>query len=176
MYHSPHLTPIFMRMSPLPTSHPNRPPHSLGSQVFWGLDESSLTEFRPAVLCWIYVRGLISAGICCLTDGPVFEISQWSSLIETAGPPTELPCSTASSTTGVTSFCPLVNIYMWLFQLCFGPIREQSLLATVFKHTTVSVKVSGLRASPWTGSQFEPVTGPPFPQTLLHFWPCSFFR
>jgi hypothetical protein len=36
--------------------------------------------------------------------------------------------------------------------------------------------VSGLGPSPWTGSQFGPVTGPPFPQAFLHFCLCSSFR
>jgi hypothetical protein len=42
--------------------------------------------------------GLISAGICCLFGGPVFERSQGFLLIETAGPPTGLPFSSASFT------------------------------------------------------------------------------
>jgi len=36
--------------------------------------------------------------------------------------------------------------------------------------------VSGLGAFPWDGSQVGPVTGPPFPQSLLHFCACSSFR
>jgi hypothetical protein len=34
---------------------------------------------------------LISAGVCCLFDGTVFEISRGSRLIEIAGLPTESP-------------------------------------------------------------------------------------
>ena len=34
----------------------------------------------------------------------------------------------------------------------------------------------GLEASPWDGFQVGLVTGPPFPQSLLHFCPCSYFR
>jgi hypothetical protein len=35
--------------------------------------------------------------VCCLFGGPVFERSKGSRLIETAGPPTGLPSSSASS-------------------------------------------------------------------------------
>jgi hypothetical protein len=44
----------------------------------------------------ICVGGLISAGVCCLVGGPVFERSQAFGLIETVGPPTGLPSSSAS--------------------------------------------------------------------------------
>jgi hypothetical protein len=43
------------------------------------------------------VLGLISAGICCLVGGPVSERSQGSRLTETAGSPTGLASSSASS-------------------------------------------------------------------------------
>jgi hypothetical protein len=49
-----------------------------------------------AVLCCMCVGGLISAGVCYLFGGPVFERSRGSRLIETAGPPTQLPSSSAS--------------------------------------------------------------------------------
>jgi hypothetical protein len=49
-----------------------------------------------AVLYYMYVRGLISAGVCGLFGGPVFERSQGSRLFETAGPPREFPFSSAS--------------------------------------------------------------------------------
>jgi hypothetical protein len=42
------------------------------------------------------VEGLISAGVCCLFVGPVFERSQGSRLIKIAGPPTGSPFSLAS--------------------------------------------------------------------------------
>jgi hypothetical protein len=42
------------------------------------------------------VLGLISAGVCCLFGGPVFERSQGSRLIETSGSPTGSPFSSAS--------------------------------------------------------------------------------
>jgi hypothetical protein len=50
----------------------------------------------PAVLYCMCVRGLISAGICCLFDGPVIERSRGSMLIETAGPSTGSSFSSAS--------------------------------------------------------------------------------
>jgi hypothetical protein len=40
----------------------------------------------PAVLYCICVGGLISAGVCCLVDGSVFERYGGSRLIETASP------------------------------------------------------------------------------------------
>jgi hypothetical protein len=59
---------------------------------------SSLNEHRPgSVLCCICVRDFISDGVCCLVGGPVFEKSQGFRLIETAGPPTGPPSSSASS-------------------------------------------------------------------------------
>jgi hypothetical protein len=49
------------------------------------------------VLCCICIDVLISAGVCCLVGGPVFERFQGSRLIETAGSPTGSPSSSASS-------------------------------------------------------------------------------
>ena len=51
----------------------------------------------PAILCCICVGGLILAGVCCLVVVPVSERSPGSRLIETAGPITGLPSSSASS-------------------------------------------------------------------------------
>jgi hypothetical protein len=48
------------------------------------------------VLYCMCVGGLISAGVCCLFGGPVFDRSLGSRLIETAGPPTGSPSSSAS--------------------------------------------------------------------------------
>jgi hypothetical protein len=48
------------------------------------------------ILYCMYVGGLISASVCCLFGGPVFERSQGSRLIETAGPSTGSPFSSAS--------------------------------------------------------------------------------
>jgi hypothetical protein len=46
---------------------------------------------------------------------------------------------------------------IWLFQLLVWSLKGQPCLAPVCKHTVVSVKVSGLWASPWAVSQFGPV-------------------
>jgi hypothetical protein len=48
------------------------------------------------VLYCMCVGGLISAGVCCLFGGPVFERSRGSRLIKTVGPLTESPFSSAS--------------------------------------------------------------------------------
>jgi hypothetical protein len=74
-----------------------------------------------AVLWYICVGGLISPGVCCLVGGPVFERSLGSRLIETAGPPTGSPSSSASSSLyliqqqgSAASVCRLVtNICIW---------------------------------------------------------------
>jgi hypothetical protein len=39
-----------------------------------------------------------------------------------------------------------------------------------------SIIVSDLGTSPWAWSYFGPVSGPPLPQSLLQFCPCSSFR
>jgi hypothetical protein len=58
-----------------------------------------LLLLRPdqVVLCCICVRGLVSAGVCCLVGDSVSERSQGSRLVETAGLPLGLPSSSASS-------------------------------------------------------------------------------
>jgi hypothetical protein len=88
----------------------------------------------PAVLWCICVGGLISAGVCCLVDDPVFERPQWFRLIETAGPPTGSPSSSASSSFSLIqpqgSAASVrwlgVNISLWLFQLLVQYFRGQS--------------------------------------------------
>jgi hypothetical protein len=52
----------------------------------------------PEVLYCMCIGGLMSAGVCCLFGGPVFERSWGSRLIETAGPPAGLPFSSSSFT------------------------------------------------------------------------------
>jgi hypothetical protein len=51
-------------------------------------------------ICFVFycmcVGSLISVGACCLFGAPVFKRSQGSRSIETAGPPTGLPFSSAS--------------------------------------------------------------------------------
>jgi hypothetical protein len=81
--------------------HPTRTPDSLGPSGPWGLSASSLTEPIPSspllYMCW---RPL-SAGVCCPVGGQVSEWSQGRQgqgrLIETAGPPTGSPSSSAFS-------------------------------------------------------------------------------
>jgi hypothetical protein len=71
-----------------------------------------------------------------------------------------------------SSYCQLVGYkYLDLFQLHIGPFKE-SHDRPICKHTIES----GLGLPTWTGSQFGPVTGPHFPQTLLYFYSCSSFR
>jgi hypothetical protein len=55
-----------------------------------------LMNTDQVVLCCMCVGVLISVGVCCLFGGPVFEKFWGSRLIETAGPPTGLPFSSAS--------------------------------------------------------------------------------
>ena len=139
IFHSsyPHISTKMFQHS---TSH--TPPHLISVlpgassllRVRWNFSET-----RPCIpllyVCW----GLIPVAICCLVGGPVFERSQVSRLIETSGPPTGLPSSTASS-----SF-PLIqpqgsaasvswlgeNIYIWFFQLLVRSSGRQSLEATL---------------------------------------------
>jgi hypothetical protein len=115
-------TPISKRMSPAPSPHPTRSPHSLGPQVSWRLGDS-LTEARIhsflLYMCW----GLITAGVCCLVGGSVSEQSCWSRLIETADLSTGSPSSSASSSFtliqpqgSLASFHWVgANIFIWLF-------------------------------------------------------------
>lgn len=82
-----------------------------------------------------------------------------------------------NSTTGVPSFCSLVGCkYLLLSQSTARWASQRVCYAPVCEHTRTSILVSGLGVSPWDGSQFGLVTGPPFPQCLLHFCPCSSFR
>ena len=106
---------------PYPTPYPHGCPHlhptwhlnSLGPPVFWGLVSSSLNEHRPGspqlYVCW----GLISAGVCCLFGGPVFQRSQGSRLrllvLRRDHLPPQLLSAFPNSTTGVSCFCPLVE-------------------------------------------------------------------
>jgi hypothetical protein len=82
------------------------------------------------VLFCMCVGGLIVAGVCYLFGGPVFERSQVSRLIETAGLPTgglslQLLSAFPDSTTGVSCFyqfvgCRYVLLTLsdacWIFQ------------------------------------------------------------
>ena len=127
----PHPIPPPHPMSPLGCYHPHPiwPLNSLGPPVSSGIVASSLTEHRPWQCSTVCVLGgLISAGACCLFGGPVFERSRGSRLIETAGPPTGLPSSSASFSLsliqqqGSTASVHWLGgtIYIWLFQLLVG--------------------------------------------------------
>jgi hypothetical protein len=93
--------------------HEDVPPH-LTSKL---PRASSLLRVRCIISNWtqtrqsstVCVRDLISAGVCCLFGGPVFEKSR---LIETAGPPTIQPQGSAVSVHWLGA-----NICIWLFQL-----------------------------------------------------------
>jgi hypothetical protein len=84
------------------TSHTSSPPHLNSKRP----GASSLLRVRCIVSkgtqTWksstvCVLGGLISAGVCCLFGGPVFERSLGSRLIETAVPLTEWPFSVSSS-------------------------------------------------------------------------------
>jgi hypothetical protein len=80
-----------------------------------------------AVLCCMSFGSLISAGVCCLFGGPVFERYQGFRLIETAGPPIRSPSSSASfslpnSTTVLSYFSSLVGwkyVHLTLSAACW---------------------------------------------------------
>jgi hypothetical protein len=65
----------------------------------------------PEVLYCMCVEGFISAGVCGLFGGPVFERSRGLRLIETAGPPTASPQLLLAfpNSTEVSHFCPLAG-------------------------------------------------------------------
>ena len=101
------------------------------------------------------VGGLISAGVCGLFGGPVFEKSQGSRLIETAGPPTRSPFSISASFSlhlfNNRGELLLSNDWAQIsasdFFSCLlglsGGSRDRPLLVSI-----TSVIVSGLEASP----------------------------
>ena len=83
-----------------------------------------------------------------------------------------------NSTTGFSSFCPFVgykylpltlSVACWVFQstVMLGPFLWGF-------HSLTNGQALG--PSPWAGSHFGPVSGPSFPQALLHFHSCSSFR
>jgi hypothetical protein len=158
-----------------------RPLNSLGPPVSWGLGASSLIEPRLSIpllyMCW----GLISAGVCYLVGGPVSERSGGSRLIDTAGPPTGSPSSSASSSFSLIQLQELIIGWVQIstsdsFSYLLG-ISEYILISPFFCEPSISsVIVSGLGASPWAGSHFGHVTRPCFPQAPLHFHPWSSFR
>jgi hypothetical protein len=131
----------------------------------------------PEVLYWMCVGGLISAGVCCLFGGSVFERSQGSKLrllvLLQGDPSPQLLSTFPNPTRGVS--CSLhwlgTDICIWLFQLLDGSSGVQSCWVSI-----ASGIVSGLGNSFWARSYFGPVAGPSFPQDPLHFHPCNSFR
>jgi hypothetical protein len=122
--------------------------------------------------------GFITSVLCCLVGGPWFERSQESKLSETAGPPTGLPPSSASS-----SF-PLIqlhgsaasvhwlgtNIYIWFScsSGLIGATHWRPLILDPFLWVSISSTImSGLLASPYAGSNVGPVSHKPCIQKSL---------
>jgi hypothetical protein len=120
-------------MYPIPNTYPTRPLNSLEPPVSWGLGTSSLTEHRPSspllYMCW---GPHIS---WCVLPG------WWSSVWEISGVQVNWDCWSSyrvtlllsffliqpcpnypfpNSTTGVSSFCPLVGCkYLYVcFFMC----------------------------------------------------------
>ena len=128
----PPQTPVSMWMSPCSTPPTSELP---GATSLWRFRciMSEWTQTRQ-VLCYVCVGGLISAGICSLFGGPVFERFQGSRLIETSGPPTGLPFSSVSFSLSLIqqqgSAASVhwlgTTICIWLFQLLVGSFGGQS--------------------------------------------------
>jgi hypothetical protein len=123
------------------------------------------------------VGGHISAGVCCLVGGPVFERSQGSRLIEIAT--TGLPSSSAAFSISLIQWYGSAasvhwlgaSICIWPFQLLVGSFRG-IMTGHFVEYYTASVTVWGLGFSPWAGSHFGPVAGPSFPQAPLNSIPA----
>jgi hypothetical protein len=69
-------------------------------------------------VCW----GLISAAVCYLAGGPVFERSQGSRLIETAGPPKNYIFPVCIVVSEDAYAINLQNINLMVFKYCFYSI------------------------------------------------------
>ena len=110
-------------LSPCECPHP-QPTWPLNPQdppVSWGLGASSLNEHRFSIpllyLCW----GLLSAGVCCLFGGLVFERSQGSRLIKWDcctlllsffQLSTNQPLGSAASVHGISFYLIILFIYL----------------------------------------------------------------
>ena len=105
------LLPVSKRMSPLLT----KPPHSLGTQVCWGLVALSHTEARPSnpllYMCWEPLTSSFMLSGWCLS---VWEISWvqvswncWSSYMVALLLRSFQPFP--NSTTGITDFSPVIG-------------------------------------------------------------------
>jgi hypothetical protein len=131
------------------------------------------------VLYCMSVGRLISAGVCCLVGGPMFQSSQGFRLIKTAGPPTELPFS-AFQISLIQPQRTAASVH-WLGEISASDSFSCLLGLSEGSHNrslsmSASVIVSGLGTSPWAGSQFGPVAGHFFPQDPLNFHPCNSLR
>ena len=106
----------------------------------------------PAFFHCICDRGLLSAGACFLVDDWVSERSWGFRLIETAGPPTGCPSSSASSSfllpqpqgTGASVHLLAANICI---QLLLGVSEDSH--DCLCDCSIASVIMLGLGASPW---------------------------
>ena len=98
-------------------------------------------------------------------------------LLETAGPPTRFPFSSASFSLPCGYRGQQFLSIGWMqisasdsFSCLLGLLEgshDRSLFVPL---------VSGLGTSPWARSHIGPVVGPSFPQAPLHFHPCNSFR
>ena len=136
----------------------------------------------PAVFCYICVGEFISAGVCWLVGIPVSERTRRFRLIETTGRPTMLLSSSSSSWFSIIETqCSAASVYwlganicIWLS--CLLDFSEGSHNMPLFCECSIaSIIVSGLRTSPWAGSNTGPVAGSHFRQGPLHFHSCSSF-
>ena len=111
----------------------------------------------PAVLYCMCVGGLISAGVCCLFGGPVFERSRGSRLrllvLLQDCPSPQLLSAFPNSTTGVSCFCSLVGCkYLhlilsaacWVFwrAVMIGLFCEHSIASTRILSFKIKVSAS----------------------------------
>jgi hypothetical protein len=134
LFHIPYLLPNPYLHLDVPISHPTWPLNSVGPPVSWGLGASSRND--PVVLYCICVGGLLSAAVCCLFGGPVFE-RFWEVQIN-------WDCWSSYRIVVLRSFFQLslvqqqgmfstasvhwlgANMCNWLFQLLFGSSRVRS--------------------------------------------------
>jgi hypothetical protein len=68
-----------------------------------------------------------------------------------------------------------VNVFISLSQVLAEPLRRQPYKAVCY-HILASASVSGFGVCRWDGSLGGTVSGWPFPQPRLHFYPCISFR
>jgi hypothetical protein len=124
LIHIPYPFPTPCLYVDISTPHPTWPLNSLGPPVSWELGASSLNEHRTGSpllhMCWGSHISWCMLPVC----GPVFERSQGSRLIETAGSPTGRtllsffqPSLIQQQGSAVLVHWLGANICIWLFQL-----------------------------------------------------------